>query len=79
MCPYEKAQQGLALIKSAIIEYLKTQPDGVRNADLARELGIHEGYAARHNGHISRTALECLRREGKVRQGRDKLWRLHQP
>ena len=73
--PYEKAQNGLALIKSAIVEYLEANPNGARNADIGRELGIHEGYA-RHHGHIPRTALEYLRREGKVSQEKGKLWRV---
>jgi len=46
MSAYEKAQEGLALIKQAVVDLLNENPQGLRNVDIASALGIrseHEG------------------------------------
>ncbi|MDQ1328668.1 MAG: hypothetical protein QG641_1953, partial [Candidatus Poribacteria bacterium] len=44
MSALENTQQGLALIKDAIIEYIREHPNGVTNAEIARNLGIESDY-----------------------------------
>ena len=50
MPAYEKAQEGLALMKQAVVDLLNEYPEGLRNVDIASALGIrsdHEGNTKR--------------------------------
>jgi hypothetical protein len=71
---YERAQRGLALLKGSIYELIKQAgPDGLRNVEVGKALGIYAGHIG-HEGHISRTLLEVMRSEGVVNQTGDKKW-----
>lgn len=41
---YEKAQLGLELLKNAVVELAKANKDGLRNADVAKSLGIQSAH-----------------------------------
>lgn len=72
--PYHKAQYGITLIKDAVYIILKeTYPNGLRNVDIGKRLGIYSGHV-KHEGHISRTILEMMQAEGVIEQKQDKLW-----
>lgn len=74
--PYHTAQQGMAMLKSATIQLLRIHyPDGLKNSELGRALGIYMGHKG-HEGHISRTILSLLEGEGSVAQSEDKRWHL---
>jgi hypothetical protein len=75
--PYEKAQTGLTLIKSAIHLLLRDAgPEGLKNSEIGRSLGIYHGHEG-HEGHISRTLLAQLEHEGLVKQDNEtKAWSL---
>lgn len=75
--PYEKAQTGLTLIKSAIHALLlESGAEGLKNSEIGRRLGIYGGHEG-HEGHISRTLLAQLEAEGLVTQDKgNKTWSL---
>ena len=75
--PYYLAQSAMAQLKTAVYMVLKNcGPDGLRNADIGRFLGIYMGHAD-HEGHISRTLLAIMEAEGVVEQDKkSKLWTL---
>lgn len=72
---YAIAQRAMADLKSAIYVLLKNcPPAGLRNADIGRALGIYAGHVE-HEGHIPRTLLALMEKEGVVAQNPDsKLW-----
>jgi hypothetical protein len=65
--PYQLAQRAIADLKSAIYLLLKTSQGGLRNSDIGRALGIYTGHVE-HEGHIPRTLLAIMEREGVVQQ-----------
>ena len=64
---YEWAQIGVAQVKSAIFELLEQSEDGLTNAEIGRSLGIYFGHEG-HEGHIPRSLLSQMEREGAVFQ-----------
>lgn len=77
--PYQKAQRAIADLKSAIHGLLSTNPQGLKNAEIGKRLGIYMGHSGegRHLGHIPRTLLEVMATEGTVEHIADsKLWSL---
>ena len=74
---YAVAQRAMADLKAAVYLLLKSGPaSGLRNADIGRALGIHAGHIE-HEGHIPRTLLALMEREGVVQQHPEsKLWSL---
>lgn len=77
---YALAQESMAGLKAAVHRLLSTAPpDGWKNADLGRLLGIYSGHVG-HEGHISRTVLGMMEAEGTVVQDEaSKKWRLRTP
>lgn len=74
---YQSAQRALADLKHSIFLVLSAGPaEGMKNSQIGRTLGIYAGHV-RHHGHISRTLLEMMLKEGVVDQDpRTKLWKL---
>ena len=74
---YANAQAAMASLKSAVYRVLlQAAPNGLKNVDVGRTLGIHAGHV-RHEGHIPRTLLAIMESEGVVKQDPDtKSWRL---
>jgi hypothetical protein len=62
----ERAQIGLNLIKSAIVELAEANPDGITNADSASLLGLRSDYRGRQKDYLSYSILGLLMREGKI-------------
>ena len=77
---YQSAQRALADLKHSVFVVLATGPaGGMRNSQIGRALGIYAGHV-RHQGHISRTLLEMMLKEGVVDQdAQSKLWKLRDP
>jgi DNA-binding IclR family transcriptional regulator len=67
----------MADLKAAVYALLQRGPQpGMRNADIGRALGIHAGHVE-HEGHIPRTLLALMEKEGVVQQDpHTKLWSL---
>ena len=73
----ENAQQGLTLIKDAIVDYIREHPNGVTNAAIARDLRIESDYEGGHHSYLSWSVLGLLLREGRIHyegKGRSKLY-----
>jgi len=66
MKPHEQAQQGLELLKEAILGILAQKSDGLRNADIAELLEIRSDYQGEQKDYLSWSVLGLLLNEGKV-------------
>lgn len=64
----ERAQLGLAFLKSAVLEFTRANPYGVSNSDVASLLGLRSDYRGRQKDYLSYSVLGLLLREGKVRR-----------
>ncbi len=62
----ERAQLGLQLMKTAILELAKANPTGITNSDAASLLGLHSDYLGKQKDYLSYSVLGLLMREGKV-------------
>lgn len=63
---YEKAQMGLDLIKSAIMELAKANPLGIKNSDAAKYLGLQSNYGGGSKDYLSYSILGILMKEGRM-------------
>ena len=74
---YLLAQDAMSKLRSAVYLLIRAAPpEGLKNAQIGRALGIHSGHVG-HEGHISRTVLALMEAEGVVEQDADtKSWRL---
>ncbi len=65
---YEKAQMGLELIKSAVMELAKANPEGIKNSDAAKYLGLQSDYGGGSKDYLSYSILGILMKEGKIKR-----------
>lgn len=71
MTPCQKAQQGLALVKQAIIDLIEEHPNGLRNAEIAEKLDLHSDYLGGQKDYLSWSVLGLLLNQGTiVRRGK---------
>ena len=71
MNPHEKAQQGLSLLKEAILEILASHPEGLQNAQVADLLGLRSDYKGANKDYLSWSVLGLLFNDRRVdRNGR---------
>jgi len=69
--PRTQAQQGLALLKEAILEILTQKNGGLTNAEIADLLDIRSDYQGAQKDYLSWSLLGLLLNEDKiVRKGR---------
>lgn len=62
----ERAQLGLALLKSSILELAAANPDGILNSDAASLLGLRSDYKGKQKDYLSYSVIGLLLREGKL-------------
>jgi hypothetical protein len=62
----EKAQIALALLKDAVLELAKANPNGVSNSEAASLLGLRSDYGGGSKDYLSYSILGILMREGKL-------------
>jgi uncharacterized protein len=62
----EKAQIGLTLLKQAILEFAKANPQGITNSDCASLLGLRSDYGGGSKDYLSYSIIGLLMREGKL-------------
>jgi len=67
----ERAQLGLELLKTAILDLAKANPVGITNSDVASLLGLRSDYRGRQKDYLSYSILGLLLREGKIRRETD--------
>ncbi len=62
----ERAQLGLQLLKSAVLELIQANPQGVTNSDAASLLGLRSDYLGRQKDYLSYSLLGLLLRDGRI-------------
>jgi hypothetical protein len=62
----ERAQLGLELAKSAVLELVRANPRGIKNSDAASLLGLRSDYRGKQKDYLSYSLLGLLLREGKI-------------
>ena len=63
---YEKAQGGLDILKQAVLEFVKANPKGVTNGDVAKYLGLQADYLGGSINYLSYSILGLLMRENWI-------------
>lgn len=63
---YEKAQMGLSILKSAVMELAKANPEGIKNSDAAKYLGLQSNYGGGSKDYLSYSILGVLMNEGRM-------------
>jgi hypothetical protein len=61
-----KAGMGLALIKEAMLDYLEANGEGLRNSELARDLGLESDHEGQQKDYLTYSVLGLLLKECKV-------------
>ena len=62
----EKAQVGLAMLKDAVLELARANPNGITNAATARKLGLQSHYGGGAKDYLSYSILGLLMADGKL-------------
>ena len=62
----ERAQLGLELLKTSILELAAANPDGILNSDAASLLGLRSDYRGKQKDYLSYSVIGILMREGKL-------------
>ncbi len=66
----EKAQIGLSLLKEAVLELAKANPNGISNSDAASLLGLRSDYGGGSKDYLSYSLLGILMREGRLERSK---------
>ncbi|MDG1200244.1 MAG: hypothetical protein P8N12_06445 [Porticoccaceae bacterium] len=69
---YEKAQMGLNILKSAVMELAKANPDGIKNSDAAKYLGLQSDYGGGSKDYLSYSILGILMKEARMERNEKK-------
>ena len=67
----ERAQLGHELLKTAISELTKANPEGITNSDAASLLGLRSDYRGKQKDYLSYSVLGLLLREGQIKRAPD--------
>jgi hypothetical protein len=62
----QKATMGLALIKEAMLDHLEAHREGLRNADLAHDLGLESDHEGQQKDYLTYSILGLLLKECQV-------------
>ncbi|MBS1723813.1 MAG: hypothetical protein JSS66_12775 [Armatimonadetes bacterium] len=65
---YEMAQEAVTLMKSAIIRVLLEHPDGLRNSEIGRLLGVNADFIEGNDGWFQYTVLKIMELDRTVEQ-----------
>ena len=68
MEPQQKAQQGLALIKEAMLEALKNHPEGLTNSEIADLLDLRSDYLGGQKDYLPWSVLGLLLNDKEIRR-----------
>lgn len=69
---YEKSQLALELMKSAVMEFARANPGGVRNGDVAKYLGLQSDYGGGAKDYLSYSIIGLLIKEGMLKRDEDR-------
>jgi hypothetical protein len=64
----EKAQVGLQLLKSAVLEFARANAAGISNSDAASLLGLRSDYGGGSKDYLSYSVLGLLMRDGLLKR-----------
>src|SRR5262245_46237041 len=64
----ERAQLGLQLLKSAVLEFARANTKGITNSDAASLLGLRSDYGGGSKDYLSYSLLGLLIRDGLLRR-----------
>ena len=67
MSPKEKSIYAVSLLKEAILEVIKQNPEGIINNDIARFLKLESDFEGNQKNYLSWSVLGLLVNEGKVK------------
>jgi hypothetical protein len=65
----EKAQVGLDLLKSAVLEMAQANSEGITNSDVSKGLGLQSDYNGGSKDYLAWSILGLLMREGSIIRG----------
>ena len=74
---YELAATGINFIKKAMLEFLKANPEGIKNAEFARYLNLHSDNAGKQKDYLTYSILGILMRENKIRKENNGKYRIN--
>ena len=57
---------GLGILKSAIMELAKANPEGIKNSDAAKYLCLQSGYGGGSKDYLTYSLLGLLMKEGRI-------------
>ena len=63
---YEKSQMGLNLLKDAVMELVKANPNGITNSDAAKYLGLQSDYGGGSKDYLNYSILGLLMKESRI-------------
>ena len=66
MMSKQKAETGLQLVQDAVLDLLSEHREGLTNAQIANELGLHSDYEGHHQGYLSWSVMGLLLNANKV-------------
>jgi uncharacterized protein len=66
---YERAQLGLDMLKSAVMELSRANPEGIKNSDAAKYLGLQSDYGGGSKDYLSYSILGLLMKSGQLSRG----------
>jgi hypothetical protein len=64
----EKARVGVFLLKEAILELARVNPDGVTNNEVAKALELESDYRGGSINYLSYSVLGLLLKEGRIKR-----------
>ena len=67
MDPRDRAQQGVDLVKQAVLELLATSDRAMTHAEIVNELGIHSDFEGAGRNYLSWSILGMLVNAGQIR------------
>jgi uncharacterized protein len=65
----EKAQLGLDLLKSSVLELARANPEGVSNSEVTKAFGLQSDYLGGSKDYLAWSILGVLMKEGKMKRG----------
>ena len=76
---FAKAQEALALTKEAILRVLSQYPNGLKNSEIGRLLGVNADFLEEQSGWFCYTVLKIMEMDRSVEQTVPKgPWKLKQ-
>jgi hypothetical protein len=62
----ERAKAARQELEAAILDYLKTRPNGAINNEIAKELGLESDFEGRQRNYLSYSLLGGLLKSGQI-------------